>query len=415
MTFPAWVPAQENPEVPVNEGFDILAHVAVYGRDPDTTSALTWGVLGGRWAGFAIADGTVTLTASATNHVVVLRSTGVLSVSTAATNWNNLTLYARVYRLTTGAATVTATEDWRAGTGGVHGVAVSGSGVLSVVAGTNVTVNNSDPSNPIVSSTGGGGAREVLSAVRTYFVRTDGSDANTGLADTAGGAFLTIQKAVDVVADTIDNAGFDVTIQIAAGTYTGAVKTRYARGRGITFIQGNVANISQVILSVTSANAVTCTEISDSGWTLRYVELRTTTFGSGVAALRGCVITVSAVAFGACATAHVIAGGGRVALVTSYTINGNANWHIYALEGGVVTAQTVTVTLTGTPNFAQSFLFGVLGGIANLQSMTYSGSATGKRYTLQQRGSFFGSASTTYLPGNVVGTTTAESFYGTGL
>jgi hypothetical protein len=115
MAFPTWQQGQENPEVPVNEGFDILAAFSVYGRDPDTTSGLTWGYLGGRWGGIAITPGTLTLTANTTNYVTVARATGAISVSTAVTNWNNATAHGRVFQLVTGPATVTTRQDHRAG------------------------------------------------------------------------------------------------------------------------------------------------------------------------------------------------------------------------------------------------------------------------------------------------------------
>ncbi|WNS42856.1 hypothetical protein [Paenibacillus sp. MMS20-IR301] len=50
----------------------------------------------------------------------------------------------------------------------------------------------------------------------TYYVRTDGSDSNTGLANTAGGAFKTIQKAVNMLPARCIH---QVIINVAAGTY----------------------------------------------------------------------------------------------------------------------------------------------------------------------------------------------------
>lgn len=111
--------SQANPEIPINENFDVLGALAVYGKDATTTTGLTWGYLGGRWGGFAITAATLTLTASSTNYVVVARATGVISTSTTSTNWNDADNFARVYLLTTGGSTVTTEEDHRVGEGGV--------------------------------------------------------------------------------------------------------------------------------------------------------------------------------------------------------------------------------------------------------------------------------------------------------
>lgn len=108
-------------EVTINENFESIDYSSVYGKRLPVTEGLTWGYWGGRWGGFSVAAGTLTLTNAADNYVVVLRSTGAISVSTASTNWDNTQLYARVYKITVAGSVVTAVEDHRAGPGGVHG------------------------------------------------------------------------------------------------------------------------------------------------------------------------------------------------------------------------------------------------------------------------------------------------------
>lgn len=141
-TMQQWVTAQQNPETVVNENFVSLQHIAVYGMNPDTTTGLTWGYLGGRWAGFAVTAGTLTLTASQTNYVVVARSTGVISTSTTNTNWNNTTNYARVFLITTGVSTVTAVEDHRAGTNGIFAGTAQTAVALSGLSDVNIPSPN---------------------------------------------------------------------------------------------------------------------------------------------------------------------------------------------------------------------------------------------------------------------------------
>lgn len=115
------VVAAASPEVPMNQFMDNLEFGTVYSLKHEDIDGLDIGYWGGRWGGFSIAEGTATLTDDADNYVVVLKSTGAPSISTTTTNWLNLTLYARIYKITTLDGAITAIEDHRAGPGGIHG------------------------------------------------------------------------------------------------------------------------------------------------------------------------------------------------------------------------------------------------------------------------------------------------------
>jgi len=120
--------ASASPEIQISENFETLEHQSVYGKRQPVTTGLTWGYYGGRWGGFSVADGTLTLTNTTTNYLVVERSSGTISTSTASTNWDNTASYARAYKLTTAGGVVTAEEDHRAGPNGAHGAATAISG-----------------------------------------------------------------------------------------------------------------------------------------------------------------------------------------------------------------------------------------------------------------------------------------------
>ncbi len=77
----------------------------------------------------------------------------------------------------------------------------------------------------------------------TYYVRTDGSDSNTGTANTAGGAFKTIGKAVSMIPQVVNHP---VTIFVGAGTYPEDVIINGFVGKGYILIKGTSATISSI-------------------------------------------------------------------------------------------------------------------------------------------------------------------------
>lgn len=256
------------------------------------------------------------------------------------------------------------------------------------------------------------GGRETLVANRTYYVRTDGSDSNDGLSNTSGGAFLTVQKAINTVA-ALDIATCNVTIQVADGTYTGAITVNGAwLGSGTVTILGNTSTPANVIFNTTFADAVAVT--NGGRITVSGMELRTTTAGSCLHAQTGGTISVGAsVRFGVAANYHMyVEANGTIKIAASYTISGSAGVHWTALANGIIQAFGNTVTLSGTPAFSAAFAFAGRASLIECYGMTFSGSATGTRYISGENSLIFTNAGgASYLPGSVAGSTSNGGLY----
>lgn len=250
-------------------------------------------------------------------------------------------------------------------------------------------------------------SREALTAARTYYVATTGNDSNNGLS--AGAPFLTIQKAVDTVAG-LDINTQAVTIQVADGTYAGAVVLKAYLGAGPVTITGNATTPTNVVIAVTSADAFN--NVNAGTWNITNLKVSAATSGHGLYADGGnSKIRFSGIDFGACVTNHMAAYSGASIVATgNYTVSGGSSLgaHAYAIGGGTYSLENRTITISNTPAFATGFVWCDRGlGYFSMFSMTFSGTgATGPRYVLTGNGvCFVNGAATTYLPGDVAGTT----------
>jgi len=229
-----------------------------------------------------------------------------------------------------------------------------------------------------------GGAREMLTADRIYYVRTNGHDSNDGLSNTSGGAFLTIQKAIDVTA-ALDISIYSVTIQVASGTYTGAVLVNGPFvGSGDVSLIGDTATPSNVLISTT---ATACITVQKGGsLSIGGLKLKTTTSGDAIdIASNGTVTIVGAIEFGPAASGsvHISASNGGKLLNLgggNVTVSGGGYAHIYAQQLGGVVYAGITVKVTGTPTFSNSFAGANNMGFFRSAGVTYSGSAIGPRW-----------------------------------
>jgi hypothetical protein len=259
--------------------------------------------------------------------------------------------------------------------------------------------------NAALTAPGWSTAREVLTADRTYYVRTDGNDSNTGLVGSAAGAFLTYARA-KAVARTIDINGHVLTIQMGAGTWTDPISLFDVVGywgSGSCILLGDTSTPSNVIISPTNTNAISADGIS-TVWRIKGFKVQTTTSGWGVYLTRASALFYN-MEFGACASGHILAiCNSYLYMVTSYTINGAAPYHVYVTSASTIVASNITITHSGTLEYTYFAVAGNL-GFLNIYGNTFTGGTiTGARYIVNANSVIFtNGGGAGYLPGNSSG------------
>ncbi|MGV1900747.1 hypothetical protein ACQZ6V_10700 [Agrobacterium sp. 22-3674b3] len=251
-----------------------------------------------------------------------------------------------------------------------------------------------------------GTIREKLTSDRVLFVRTDGSDDNDGLANSAGGAFLTIGRALQEVIRAIDFDGRNVTIDVQDGSYSEVVSLYGPLvGGGTLTILGNTADWDAVEIEG-GFQAFNGAQFAVRGFKIGSID-------AGVWSIysygNGSKIQASHINFGA------VTGGGDHLFASDlaaweidgpYKISGGALNHYHVTERGWGRVSGQVVPVEGNPHFTGQFA-GIAGGLM-VVGVTFSGGATGREYLVHYNGEIrAGQDTSNVFPGDLPGVSQA--------
>jgi hypothetical protein len=267
-------------------------------------------------------------------------------------------------------------------------------------------------------------ARTRLSTSLTLYVNPNGSDTNNGLS--ASYPFRTIQKAIDLVANTIDLNGFNVTIKLADGTHTAgfSVSAPWV-GEGGVIVTGNSVTPTNVVVSDANfpVNVYNGGNISIYNFSVQ------SSAGIGVVAIdHGRVGGLNGLDLGTCFLNHLHAD--RFGIIepdvnATWTISGSpgngsgtSGCHIHSAHHGnfrAASSQTININANITVQyFVDSYSEGdctFQGGTINLGGHT----VTGTRFHGDANAVIYtAGAGLTFFPGTVAGVLTGGAVYDSG-
>ena len=247
-----------------------------------------------------------------------------------------------------------------------------------------------------------------------------GNDSNSGLSLAA--PFLTLQKAINVISDTYDLAGFQVTIQLsdaaaasaAAANYVGAVTGALIGGLGVV-INGNTSTPSNV--NITAPNGGF--GITANDYAVVFLQnLQINDAGSATGAVTaieyGIVDVQAGVFFGAFnnAATLMVANRGNVNIKTgTCTVTGNAGGLVMAERSGAVRVNSAHIAIPNAITFAIATAKAIQGGrllafsasvFTNAGGVGSPASVTGQRAILDTNSSaeLNGSSINSVFPGS---------------
>lgn len=262
---------------------------------------------------------------------------------------------------------------------------------------------------------GGGGGRQVLKASTAYFVRSDGNDNNNGLVNSPSGAWLTLQHAMNYIANNLDIAGFTVVVNIGAGTFDGFTIITTSGGGIIMFVGAGVGN---TIITRDPANTsfgcvtdfLSCASIIVIDAVTLDASLAGGTFAGilnqanseiDVSFLGGAGVTFVAPAFSFAASANnygsviVVAGGNNI-------ISSTGGGLFFGGHGGFIVDRGQSWTLNGNPTWSNACVVASDGAIIEPR-IAITGTAVGRRFLVDSGLVDTGGQGDTALPGTTQG------------
>jgi len=247
--------------------------------------------------------------------------------------------------------------------------------------------------------------RDILSADRTYYVNpTTGSDTYSGLS--SGSAFATIQKAMNVVG-TLDIGLYNVTIQLADGTYAENVVAKPCVGAGTITLKGNSVTPANVNIAKSTGTLIQVSYCPQN-WVIRDLKLS----GSIVGSTTGIIVSggntqvgIANIVFNGNFIDINAAVGGQVNVIGDYSITAGMNCHWLAGTSAVINASNKAISISGSPAIGSVFVLCQMLGVINTYNCTF-GYMTGTRYIVTTNGIIWtNGGGAAYFAGTVAGST----------
>jgi len=245
----------------------------------------------------------------------------------------------------------------------------------------------------------GSGGRTMLVADTVYYIRLDGSDSNTGTLNTAGGAWLTIQHAFNVL-KTLDIAGYNVTLKVNDGDYTseGVINVFLpVSSGGVVTLEGNTSNLTAV-----SLKQMLCENQRNCKFVIDAFMFNSSSSTTSVLILDNSFLYQNRICYNVGGTDYIIILRNQSELhiigATTYSKNtSNVAALCLVTSNSCLYFDSITLTIQNDPTFNLSLFFILNNSFVSLQGITMTGSFTGSYYNiLANSGSSFRHIDGTY-------------------